>query len=139
MDPYQRPRFTEPVDDRDELGMLDQLYTLTIGKREENINPTAGGSISWRSIQSLETSSEAAWDAWQQGGYELNTRCCAMVTQVNWIGMEIGDYPKYYGLEPMDTFWNRVDQEIMEDQKIPFIDIAFMATWQYGGRQTAMH
>lgn len=74
LDPYQGPRFTEPTDDRDEPGALDQLYTLTAGKREDYINPMGGGSVIWRSIQSLETSSEVAWDAWQQGGYELTTR-----------------------------------------------------------------
>jgi len=61
------------MDDREEPGVLDQLYTLTTGKREDYINPTAEGSVSWRSIQSSEASSEAAWDAWKQGGYELTT------------------------------------------------------------------
>jgi len=71
LDPYQGPRFTEPTDDKDEPGMLDQLYTLTAGKREDYINPRVKGSVSWRSIQSSEAGSKAAWDAWQQEGYEI--------------------------------------------------------------------
>lgn len=46
LDPYQGPRFTEPTDDRDEPGVLDQLYTLTTREREDYINPTARESIS---------------------------------------------------------------------------------------------
>lgn len=62
LEPYQGPRFTELADDRDEPGGLDQLYTLIVGKREDYINPTAGGSVSWRSIQSSEIGLEDAWD-----------------------------------------------------------------------------
>lgn len=47
---YQGPRFTEPVDNKEDPGMLDQLYRLTTGKREDYINPTTEGSVSWRSI-----------------------------------------------------------------------------------------
>lgn len=64
LDPYQGPKFTEPVDDKDEPGMLDQPYMLTAGKGEDYINPTTGGFVSWRGIQSSKTSSKAAWDAW---------------------------------------------------------------------------
>ena len=63
LEPYQGPRFSEPVDDMDEPGMLDHLDMLTIGEREDYINPSAGGSVIWRSIQSLEIGLEAAWDA----------------------------------------------------------------------------
>jgi hypothetical protein len=31
---------------------MDHLYTLTTGKWVNYINPTADGSVSWRSIQS---------------------------------------------------------------------------------------
>lgn len=46
LDPYQGPRFIELADDKDEPGGLDQLYTLTVGKREDYINPMAEGSVS---------------------------------------------------------------------------------------------
>jgi len=85
---------------------------LTAGKREDYIKPMAGGSVSWRSIQISETGSEATSDAWQQGGYELTTRRCAMISRVNRGEMEIVDYPRYHGLEPVDTFLNRVDREM---------------------------
>lgn len=64
LDPYQGSTFREPVDDKDDLGMLHQLYIVTTGKREDYVNPTAGGFVSWRSIQSSETGSQATLDAW---------------------------------------------------------------------------
>jgi hypothetical protein len=54
LDPYMGPRYTEPVDNNMESEVLDQLYTITTGMRPNYINPTADGSISWRSIQSVE-------------------------------------------------------------------------------------
>lgn len=48
--PYQGPRFIEPADDKDERGGLDKIYTLTVGKREDYINITTEGSVSWKSI-----------------------------------------------------------------------------------------
>jgi len=51
-----------------------------------------------------------------------------MITRENWIGIEISDYPKYYGLEPVGTFLNKVYVEMTEDQKIPFLDITLMET-----------
>jgi len=47
LDPYQRLRFTEPTDDREEPGMLDQLYKLTTQRRQNYINPVTEGSMSW--------------------------------------------------------------------------------------------
>jgi hypothetical protein len=53
-----------------ESDALDQLYTITTGMRPDYINPTADGSVSWRSIQSADEDSELAFDSWQQGSYE---------------------------------------------------------------------
>jgi hypothetical protein len=50
LDPYVSPRYTEPIDNNMEGEDLDQLYTVKIGTRENYINPTADGSVSWRSI-----------------------------------------------------------------------------------------
>lgn len=128
LDPYEGPRFTELVDDRDELGMLDQLYRLMTRKREDYINPIIGGSVSWRSIQSLEFGSEVAWNAWQQGGYEIDTRHCAKICRINGIGAEVRNYPTLHDIDSVDTFLNKVDKNIREDHKVPLLDIALHAT-----------
>ena len=51
LDSYQGPWFTNPIDDEEEPNILDQLYQITAGNREDYINPTTDGSISWRSVQ----------------------------------------------------------------------------------------
>jgi hypothetical protein len=65
LDPYVGPRYTEPTDNNMEGEDLDQLYTVTTGTREDYINPTVDGSVSWRSIQSVDEDSELAFDSWQ--------------------------------------------------------------------------
>jgi len=127
LDPYQEPRFTELIDDRDKPIILDQLYKLTASKREDYINPPAGGFVSWRSIQSSEVGSEVVWDAWKQGGYKIDTRCCAKIGRIKWIGVEVSNYKKSHGIEPVDIFLNKVDREV-RDHKVPLLDIALFAT-----------
>jgi len=53
-----------------------------------------------------------------------NPRMC----RVNWGGIGKGDNPKYYGLELIDQFLDRLDQDVLEDQRIPLLDIMLMAT-----------
>jgi hypothetical protein len=74
LDPCLGPRYTEPVDHNMESDALDQLYTITTGMRPDYINPTADGSVSWRSIQSADEDSKLAFDSWQQGSYERFSR-----------------------------------------------------------------
>lgn len=51
-----------------------------------------------------------------------------MISLVNRGEMEIADYLKYHGLEPMDTFLDRVDREMTKDQRISFLNISLIAT-----------
>ena len=52
-DPYPGPRYTEPVTDAMERDFQNHIYSLTAGRREDYVNPTADGSVSWRSIHSF--------------------------------------------------------------------------------------
>jgi hypothetical protein len=67
LDRYLGPRYTEPVENNMESYALDQLYTITTGTTPDYINHTIDGSISWRSIQSVDKDSELAFDSWKQG------------------------------------------------------------------------
>jgi hypothetical protein len=70
LDPCLGPRYIEPVDHNTKSEALDQLYTIIARTRLDYINPTADGSISWRSIESADEDSEVAFDSWHQGSYE---------------------------------------------------------------------
>jgi hypothetical protein len=72
-----------------ESDALDQLYTITIGMIPDYINPTADGSVSWRSIQYVDENSKATFDSWQQGSYERFSRRCTTVRETRWIGTEV--------------------------------------------------
>jgi hypothetical protein len=50
LDPYVGSRYTEPTKNYMEGEDLDQLYTVTTRKRNDYINPTSNGLVSWRSI-----------------------------------------------------------------------------------------
>jgi hypothetical protein len=65
LDMYVGPRYTEPMDNNMEGEDLDQLYTVIVGIREDYINPTADGLVSWRSIQSANEDSKLAFHSWQ--------------------------------------------------------------------------
>jgi len=64
-DPYKGPRYTEPADDALERDVMDHIYNITAGEREDYINPTADGSVSERSIHSFYSDSEEVMYEWQ--------------------------------------------------------------------------
>lgn len=62
LDPYQGPRYTKMVDNREDAQMMDHLYQMIAGKRDDYIKPTVTGSVSWQSLQSSKLGSELAWE-----------------------------------------------------------------------------
>ena len=63
LDLYQGPIYTKTVDNKEYAQLMEHIYQITAGRREDYINPTVEGSVSWTNIQSLELGFEAAWDA----------------------------------------------------------------------------
>ena len=104
--------------------MLDNLYQMTAGKREDYINLTATSSVSWRSVQSSELGSELAWEDWQQGGYETSTQRCAKISRVHWIGAKIREYPTLSNMHAVNTFIAKVEDTVPKGSRIPLLDIA---------------
>jgi hypothetical protein len=133
LDPYVGPRYTEPTDNNMEGEDLDQLYTVTTGTRNDYINPTADGSVSWRSIQSADEDSELAFDSWQQGSHERFSRRCATVRMTRWIGTEAREHPVYDGTSDLDNFLQNMEENVREDQRILVLDIAFQNNPPDGG------
>jgi hypothetical protein len=92
---------------------LIQLYALTVGKRHDYINPTVDGSVSWKSVQSVDEDSEEAFNDWKQGRYENFSRCCTTFRSVRWIGMEINDYPTYDGTLDLHIFLIDMEDKVV--------------------------
>jgi hypothetical protein len=128
LDPYVGPRYMEPTDNNMEGGDLDQLYVITAGMREDNINPTTDGSVSWRSIQSANGDLELTFDSWQQGAYEIFSRRCATIRETRWVGTDVREYLTYKGTMSLGSFLVSMEENISEDQRIVVLDLALEDT-----------
>lgn len=65
--------------------MLDNIYNVTAGRREDYVNLIADGSVRWRSIHSFYSDLEETMYNWQDRNHELSTRRFASVKVVHWI------------------------------------------------------
>jgi hypothetical protein len=128
LDPYVGPIYTEPTNNNMEGEELDELYTVTTGTRDDYINPTTDGSVSWRSIQSVDEDSKLAFDSWQQSSYKKFSRACATVRETRWVGTEVIEHPVYYGTSGINNFLFRMEERVVEDQRISVLDVSFQET-----------
>ena len=64
LDPYQGPRYMEPMEEVMERDVLDHIYHMTTWKRTSYNNHTFDGSISWRIIHSFDSNSKEATHEW---------------------------------------------------------------------------
>jgi hypothetical protein len=128
LDPCLGPRYIKPVDHNMESDTLDQLYTITIGMRPDYINPTIDGSVSWRSIHSVDEDSEVAFESWKQGSYERFSRRCAIVRETRWIATEVREHSTYNGTLKVHSFLTSMEEEITMDQRIFVLDVALQDT-----------
>jgi hypothetical protein len=107
---------------------LRNIYKIT-GSREDYINPTTNGYLSWRSVKSYDTNSEEAMERWKNKLYEVFTRRCAHMS-VEERKEEIGPYC-YDGSELVDTFITWI-QHIPEHQRPCTLDtilIGIISQW----------
>jgi hypothetical protein len=128
LDPYVGPKYTEPTDNNMEGEDLDQLYTVTTGTRNDYINPTSDGSVSWRSIQSTDEDSELDFDSWQQGLHERFSRRCTTVRVTRWVGTEVREHLVYDDTSNLEIFLHNMEENVVEDQRISVLDVAFQNT-----------
>jgi hypothetical protein len=59
--------------------------------REDYVNPTTDGELSWRSVHSYDTDSEDAMDRWKNKLYEVSTygghQCLKMLRDIASVAM----------------------------------------------------
>jgi hypothetical protein len=125
LDPYVGPKYTEPTDNNMEGEDLHQLYTVTIGTRNYYINPNADGSVSWRSIQSIDEESEFDFDSWKQWSHEIFSRRGATFRVTRWVGIKVREHPVYDGTSDLNNFLHKIEENVREDQRNSVLDVAF--------------
>jgi hypothetical protein len=57
LDPYEGDQYNEPVDEDAQSSVIENIYNIT-KRREDYVNPTADGELSWRSRKSYDMDSE---------------------------------------------------------------------------------
>ena len=128
LDLYVFPHSTKPTDKNMEGEDLDQLYIVTAGIREDYINHIIDGSVSWRSIQSVDEDSELAFDSWKQGSYERYSRRCTTVRETRWVGTKVKEHPTYDGTSGLDIFLLNMEENVVEDQRISVLYLSLQDT-----------
>jgi hypothetical protein len=122
LDPSEGQRFVEPT--CLDLEELNQLYRTTT-REEDYVNPTADGVLSWRSITSCTLDSDTRLENWQHRLHVVSTRRCARIDRaVRWVGTEIREPPSFHGVNDLEEFLIRYEDEVLPNQRILALDIA---------------
>ena len=79
LDLLEGPRYVEPVQNEGHGDHLDTIYNITT-LREDYINPTADGNISWKCESSCISDSGERLEKWQNRLHEVSSRKCARIT-----------------------------------------------------------
>ena len=112
LDPYQGPRYIEPIRAKEEAHNMDSLYQMT-ANQSDYINPTAEGNISWQCDSSCASDSDIGLENWQNRLYEVSMRRCAFMSKsLRWIGTYITEIPSYQGLTDIQEFLEQFEQQI---------------------------
>jgi hypothetical protein len=126
LDPSEGERFVEPT--CLDLEEINQLYRTT-AREEDYVNPTADGVLSWRSIMSCTSDSDTGLENWQQRLHEVSTRRCARIDRaVRWVGTEIREPPSFHGVNDLEAFLTRYEDEVLENQRLLALDITLKET-----------
>ena len=80
MDPFQGPRYIEPIRAEEEVRNMEIFYQMT-SNQSDYINPTMEGNISWRCDSSCALDSEVGLENWQNILYEVSAHRCAFITK----------------------------------------------------------
>lgn len=78
LDPNEGDRYNEPIDEDAQSSIIENIYKI-IGLKEDYINPTADGELSWSSMKSYDIDLEDTMERWQHKLYEIFTRRCTCI------------------------------------------------------------
>ena len=73
LDPLEGPRYVEPVFNKGHGDHLDTIYNITT-LREDSVNPTADGNLTWKCESSCTLDSGEALENWQKRLHEVSSR-----------------------------------------------------------------
>ena len=104
VDPLEGQRYVELVHSEAKENYLNHLYNIMYSK-EDYINPTADGNLSWRSVSSCMSDSGEALENWHNRLHEVSMCICAITTRVvRRVGSEASALPTYEGFPNLASF-----------------------------------
>ena len=66
---------------------------------------------------------------WQQRLHEVSTRRCTRLDRtVRWVGTEIREPLKFYGVNELEEFLTRYEDEVLENKRLLSLDIVLKET-----------
>jgi hypothetical protein len=75
LDPNEGNIYNDPMNEDAQSSIIENIYNIT-GHKEDYVNPTVDGELSWRSVHSYDTDSKDAMERWKNKIYEVSTRRC---------------------------------------------------------------
>jgi hypothetical protein len=99
LDPYEGDCYNETIyEDAQRSGIENILKVM--GSREDYINPSVDGKLSWRSVKYYDMDFEDALDRWHNTIYEVSTRRFIHIS-IEENMEDVGSY-RYDGSDPGD-------------------------------------
>jgi hypothetical protein len=93
------------------------------------VNPTTDGVLSWRSITSCALDSDIGLDNWEHRLHEVSIRRCTRRNHVvRWVGTEIREPPSFHGVNDLEEFLTRYEDEVLENERLLSMDIKLKET-----------
>ena len=68
------------------------------------------------------------FDSWKQGSQEIFSRRRTTVRATRWVGTKVREHPVYDGTSGLDNFLLRMEEKVVEDQRISVLDVALKDT-----------
>jgi hypothetical protein len=73
LDHNEGDKYNEPVNEDAQRSIIENIYQI-MGHKDDYVNPTKNGELSWRSVKSYDIDSEDDMERWQHKLYEVSTR-----------------------------------------------------------------
>lgn len=128
LDPRKGERYIELVKKELYIEEIDHFYNI-IARREDYVNPTVDGELTWRWIYSYDIVLEDALDRWKNWLHEISSRCCACITHfLRCLGEEVCNPPQFDGRGEVTKFIAQVEEEILENHWVQVMDITLNGT-----------
>jgi hypothetical protein len=126
LDPSEGERFVEPT--CLDLEEINQLYRTT-AREEYYVNPTTNGVLRWSSITSCAFDSDTWLENWQQRLHEVFARRCTRIDRaIRWVGTKIRELLNFHGINDLEEFLTRYEDEFLENQWLLAVEIALKET-----------